>query len=258
MSRLHELQHDFEQALLKDVSGDLRNGLIEKGLTTDERLNIHRNNSLISLSAALAVNFPVVCRLVGQAFFDQMARAFIRQRPLHTPLMMNFGEGFSGFIETYEPADQLVYLADVARLEYIWTLTFNGPDGKSLDPEAFKAVSSEFMTFLRFGFLPNLVFMTSAYPLWDIWRANHQFPSEDKVIQLDKGGCFLALYRPKLDVEILSLSENTYYFLGYLLAGKSLGQATENILKQQPDFDLQSSLQKILQSGMITGFEIMN
>lgn len=258
MRKLHELQHNFEQTLLKDVSGDLRNGLIEEGLTAAERLNIHRNNVLISLSAALARNFPVVCRLVGQAFFDQMARAFIRQRPLHTPLMMNFGEGFADFMETYEPAVHLVYLPDVARLENIWTVTFNGPDGNSFDPATLHAVNPQDMAYLKVDFLANLALMTSPYPLWDIWRANRQYPLADEVIQLDKGGCFLALYRPELDVEILSLSENAYYFLKILMAGKTLGQAVEEIAQQQADFDLQASLQKIIHSGMVTGFEIMN
>lgn len=75
MRGLAELQSGFDAAL--------RGGPLPAGLTardtseTERRFNVYRNNVVVSLTEALAMRFPVVERLVGEAFFRQMARVYI-------------------------------------------------------------------------------------------------------------------------------------------------------------------------------------
>lgn len=257
MKKLHKLQSHFKQAILSDLPQDLSRSIVEDGFSTEERLNIHRNNSLSSLSSALASNFPVICRLVGQAFFEQMARKFIRTNPLRDAHLLNFGTGFAEFIENYEPAADLTYLADMARFERQWNMIFHGPDGQSLDQNEFNRVEPENFASLKFDFLPNMAFLASPYPLWQIWQNNQEGAEDADPVHLDQGGCNLVFYRPELAVEILILPQDGFGFLNLLAAGKSLGQAAEEILQQWPGFDLQHCLGLIIQSGMIAGFELI-
>ena len=62
--------------------------------------------------------FPVVKRLVGDKYFHAMANVFLLREPPFSPLLIHYGETFAAFVEEFEAAKPLPYLADVARLEY--------------------------------------------------------------------------------------------------------------------------------------------
>ena len=81
---------------LSEVAGDAALALeIEgRGLSAAQRLQIHRNNCRISLTEALKANYPVINRLVGEAFFEAMAAAFISACPPREPRLSAYGAAF--------------------------------------------------------------------------------------------------------------------------------------------------------------------
>jgi len=84
------------------------------------RFAIYRNNVVASLIDALAATFPVTRELVGTEFFASMAREFVISRPPRSPILTLYGvesPGFEVFIESFQPARSVPYLADMARLE---------------------------------------------------------------------------------------------------------------------------------------------
>ena len=89
-----------------------------------KRFAVYRNNVVVSLIDALATRFPAAQRIVGEEFFRAMAGVFARAHPPRSPLMMTYGEDLPAFIETFAPAAELPYLADVARLEAARTRAF--------------------------------------------------------------------------------------------------------------------------------------
>jgi uncharacterized protein (UPF0276 family) len=62
------------------------------------RFDVHRNNVVTSLTAALAATFPVVLELVGADFFQAMAREFVRAAPPASPVLAEYGEAFADFV----------------------------------------------------------------------------------------------------------------------------------------------------------------
>ena len=81
------------------------------------RFAVYRNNVVVGLTKALKHRFPAVERIVGEEFFAAMARVFVLERPPRSPLLATYGDEFAPFIRAFEPARELPYLADVARLE---------------------------------------------------------------------------------------------------------------------------------------------
>ncbi|MEP4753707.1 MAG: DNA-binding domain-containing protein, partial [Nitratireductor sp.] len=63
----------------------------------DVRYNVYRNNVTVSLIDALADTFPAVRRIVGEAFFRDMARLYVRREPPRSPLLFDYGHGFAAF-----------------------------------------------------------------------------------------------------------------------------------------------------------------
>jgi hypothetical protein len=92
------------------------------------RFAVYRNNVIVSLIDALADTYPVVRQLVGEEFFHAMAREYALAHPPVSPVMAHYGDGFAEFIAGFPPAAALPYLADMARLEYLYVQVYHAAD----------------------------------------------------------------------------------------------------------------------------------
>jgi hypothetical protein len=70
---------------------------------------------LTGLVKVLESYFPPVEEIGGEVF-TAMARAFIVEEPPRTPMLAIYGDKFAALIAAFEPAQEIVYLADVARI----------------------------------------------------------------------------------------------------------------------------------------------
>ena len=102
---------DTEQALLNDIRGA---DVTER----QQRLNVYRNNVIVSLMEALGDIFPVCKQVVGEAFFNAMARQYIERHPPTSPVLSGYGDQFSEFVRDFFPAQSLPYLPYLCDLEY--------------------------------------------------------------------------------------------------------------------------------------------
>ena len=85
-----------------------------------KRYNVYRNNVTVSLIDALAAIYPAIQRITGVDFFRAMARFHVRATPPASPLLFEYGRDFPAFIESYEYARDMPWLADTARIERAW------------------------------------------------------------------------------------------------------------------------------------------
>ena len=69
-----------------------------------------------------------------------MARFHIRATPPTSPLLFEYGRDFPGFIERYEYAQPMPWLADIARLERAWLDAYHAADRETLTSEALAAI----------------------------------------------------------------------------------------------------------------------
>ena len=80
-------QTGFTEALLQPDAPVPQNVVDPKGRIAPKRFAVYRNNVTVSLVEALKATFPAVVALVGEAFFAEMARQFVRKTPPQSPLM---------------------------------------------------------------------------------------------------------------------------------------------------------------------------
>src|SRR5262249_47571907 len=138
----------------------------------DQRFAVYRNNVAAGLANALAERFPVVKRLVGDEFFRAMAHVYATAELPRSPVMLYYGETFPGFIDDFEPARQIPYLGDIARIEMARGLAYHAADATPLEPKAFAALASDGLGELRVRLHPSLSIITSAHPVYSIWHMN--------------------------------------------------------------------------------------
>lgn len=241
-------QATFAAALL-DVRSPCPEGLCSaNGADPESRFAVYRNNVQSSLINALGDSYPVVAQLVGEEFFRAMAAVFIQAQPPHSPLMSLYGEDFADFIESFEPAFSVPYLADVARLEHLRTVAYHAADASPISPEEITAALSapDSLSKLRFGLHPSLRLLDSSHAVVTIWAA-HQHDATLEGINPHQEQYALVL-RNCLDVEVFALEHGASVFIRQLLDGQPLLAAAQN----SPPFDLSQTLALLIAHNAIT------
>jgi hypothetical protein len=260
--RLHELQRAMTERVLDRSRDPLDNALLDLveggGLASSQRLQIYRNNCLISLTDALKANYPVLQRLVGDGFFRTAASAFIKTCPPREPRLSAYGAGFAAFLEQYPAASTLAYLPDMARLEWALNSAVHAPDAPALAPaELGHAAESGTILYLH----PACHLLESQWPIERIWRANQPDGDPDAMIDLDQGGGRFLVYRQAFDVAMAVLSLGEFVMLSRFIEGTELETAVADALAADASLDVAAALAAALTRGCLalrpldTGYE---
>lgn len=252
---LPELQAMFADAIFGRSQAALRHiggGTFQPA----QRLQIYRNNVFATLAGALADIYPVVRRLVGEGFFEFAADGYIRAYPPASGNLHDFGAAFPDFIRSFDPARQLAYLGDVARLEWAWHRAFHAADATTLSTEVLARVYPREYPSLRFALHPSAFLVKSAYPLLRIWQVNQPDYPHEPVVDLGEGRADLLVIRRGSTVQIEALTRGEFVLLEAFFENRTLEQAVVSALAVQPDFDLHGALKKHVTRRTIIDFAI--
>ena len=224
------------------------------GKSAVKRYNVYRNNVTASLIEALAAIYPAVQRITGVEFFRAMARFHIRATPPTSPLLFEYGRGFPEFIESYEHAGAMPWLADTARIERAWLDAYHAADAEPLAAATLGSVPPERLADLIFVAHPATRIVQSDFSAVTIFAANR---SEAPVDPIDASLPEDALItRPDHDVVVTRLPPGGAVFLASLVAGQSLGEAATLALDASPAFDIASSIAGMIEAGAFTAITL--
>ena len=253
MHALRELQAEFRRALLGEAAP--LNGLIrEDGLAADTRLNIYRNNVFVSLKQVLKDTFPVVCRLVDERFFVYATDEFIRNDPPQQACLSAYGERFAGFLAGFPPCRELLYLPDVARLEWLINVAEHAPETMPVSPAALNAVAAADAPNLVFRLDPSLGFLDSPWPVDLIWNAEQS--DADAIVDLNGGKARLEVRRIGETVRFRRLDDATFILRSMLASRHRLEAATEAAIAADPCFEFTAAFGELFTSGAVVDWTI--
>jgi len=178
MNSLRDMQTALTNAVFDGTTTGLGQAIVGNGLDWQKRVQVYRNNIFSGLTQALKDVYPVVERLVGEEFFKYCAHGYIVAHPSQSGNLHDFGNQFPEYLKTIEMAQQLVYLADVAALEWVYHVVFHACDALPLDINKLQNVPEEYYMLLRFVPNPANRLIQSPYPVLKIWQANQIHASE--------------------------------------------------------------------------------
>lgn len=256
MLPLAELQSAMRDVSLGGDANRLAGTIVSDGFSHAERLNIHRNNTTILLTDALAATFAVVVKLVGEDFFDAVTRLYVRAHPPQTPCLFEYGEDFPDFLASLPAAAELPYLADVARLAWCWNEAFHAADDEVLTSVDLAGVSPDDYGDLRFSPHPSLRLVSSAYPIKEIWDLNQCGADLNTNVDLDEGGQAILILRPKSTVTMIELSIGGFALTNQLIAGHRLEDAFAIAQRAEPGFDPATTLAVLISAGAFRAYAL--
>ncbi len=163
---LAEFQEAFAEALMADSP---------MGLTARQPgFAVYRNTCARGSIEALRSAFPTVDALLGEDMFTDVALAYRGERPPASPVLSAYGSTFPDFLDNQEWISELPYLADVARLDWLWLECFLAPDRTTRQAGADHRTP-------RIALHPAARFAWLSTPAMTIWQAHRQAESFEEL-----------------------------------------------------------------------------
>ncbi|HTN50414.1 MAG TPA: DNA-binding domain-containing protein [Burkholderiaceae bacterium] len=251
---LHAYQDAFAAALLADdpaadAPEELRSLLAQPGFA------VYRNTVLKGCIDALQANFPTVDRLVGDEWFRAAAAIHARATLPSQVSLLVYGESFPDFLAAFEPAQELPYLADVARVDRAWTESHVAADDPLLEPPAVVALSPAQMatTGLQLHAATRWHW-SDAWPIHALWSRNRSESSEEPA-EIVWAGEGVLLTRPYGAVHCAALSGAGAAFLAACATGASIEQAVLAALSAEPAADIAALIHQLLDAGAFSALQ---
>jgi uncharacterized protein len=250
-ARLDRLQAAFAAALVDPGRASaLAPALARNDARSLGRLALYRGNLNAACERALANAYPVVRALVGDEFFNGLAREYGRAHPSVSGDLNRFGARFAEFVGSFEHAQSLPYLGDVAALEWSVHIAHCAADAAGLPRERISALSPDELLAARFALHPACAWLRSPFPVASIWLA-HQ-PQGMVALPECLGRCELALVvRPCWRVQVLLSSPGELAALARLSEGVDLEDAITAGLRAEPGFAFPKALVRWLDYAVL-------
>jgi hypothetical protein len=253
MLALRDLQRQFVAALFDEPAPSLAAQIVSNGVDPADRVAIYRNNLREGFLKALAIGFPVMERLVGEAYFRQLALEFLRAHPSRAGNLHHIGAPFPAFVDERFRDTQYAYLADIAHLEWAHQEVLVAADAPSVPADALRDITSSEYESLRFALHPACRLVSSDFPVVRIWRANQPEGASDEVIDLGSGGDNVLVLRTPECVELHRLPAGEFAVLRAFSRDLPLASAWEAAHSAVATFDLSSSLQRFFRLKLFAG-----
>jgi hypothetical protein len=263
VNTLHKQQRCFAQFLVAGDKEQINTSALSlkqsasNQFKDSQRLQVYRNNFVISLREALASVYPVIQKLVGEEFFQHVAREYVQRYPSRTGNLHDFGDEFADFLDSFPGLDALPYLPDMARLEWAYHHVFHATEDNVLNLSALAAVDEKQMAGVTFQRSNSCVCLASDYPILHIWQANQNEQDSAQTIEsvsLDEGGVRLVVLRHGQNIEFRPLSVGVFALIEALAKNKTFAQACDITLEVEIDCDIAAALQFLVEQKIVSGF----
>jgi Putative DNA-binding domain len=219
-----------------------------------KRYNVYRNNVTASLIDALVAIYPAVHRITGTDFFRAMARFHVRATPPTSPLLFEYGRDFPAFIASYEYAQDMPWLADVARIERAWLDAYHAADAPPLPAAALAQVPADRLGEIIFRAHPATRIVRSVYPAVAIFAMNR---ADGPVTSLKSSAAEDALVtRADTEVDVRLLPPGHATFLASLIDGATLAEAASKAFAKTSSFDLSAGIAGMIKAGVFTTLQL--
>jgi hypothetical protein len=214
---LARLQQDFLDAILAQEE------------PADPRLALYHRGARGAWRGALEASYPVVRRLVGEAWFGEAAARFGAAHPSRSGDLHVYGEAFAPFLAGYRHAQALPCLADVARLEWAVHRCRHAADDAPFDYAALGRLAADALPEVRIRLRDCVGLVESAHPILAIWEANQ--PGRDGTPARAEGPDQVVVRRVGPEVVPVAVSPGEWVLLESFQRGETLAEAAAHCLR---------------------------
>ncbi len=247
---LAKLQQQFSQALHYEATGESCD-IVADHFSSEERIQIYRNNFIISLSEVLQATYPMVEALLGCECFEQIARQHVLKNPLLEGDVTHYGEGFDKTLELFPTVIEAApYSPEVAKFEWLMDCVNQTVAEQAFEPNwkpmaALASIAAEehpnVCLHLHHGVTP----VSSPYAVISLKQAIESNDFSQLDVEMPQYGVLVP--KPNGSTWQAVLSEEEYQLLQEIRCGTKLQNVSESLLPH---------LNKMIELGIVAGFTV--
>src|ERR1700761_769883 len=204
-------------------------------LRNNRAIGIHRNTVFRSLLSALRMTFPTVCRLVGDASFEELATNYIRRFSPESAILYEYGQSFPEYLSL--AVDEYDCLDDVAHFD----LLIDQVGRERPSPKSLRIPMAPTGALLFDQSLRCACFEYAVDAIRDaVATSNTDFAAE----LTGRRPRHLGIWRSTAGVSVRLLGAPAFAFLQALLYGQSVEEAIQSAVQQSDANDALESIQR--------------
>ncbi len=234
----------FQATFARDVAAEELAG----PLAAQPGFAVYRNTPLRGAADVLAANYPTIEKLIGKEAFGAVALIHARVHRPPSPILCEYGEAFPDFLAASPLAADLPYLADVARIDRLWTEAFFAADAPAIAPETL--ADSAVALAQQIALHPASRHAWLESPAVTIWLAHRQEHFVE--LELDWHGEGVHVTRSEAGVAVQSVTRAEITLLDALAAGATLPAGMEAMLNRFPDADVPAIFARLIHASALT------
>lgn len=209
-------------------------------------LAAYRANVYGNWTNALGSAYPIIRKIVGEEFFTGLARAYAREHPSRSGDLNRYGGELATFVAGFAHTQDLPYLPDVARMEWLAHQAYYAADAGA---SRFEDVETPETLPLKLA--PPCSLLQSRWPLARIWTVHQEDYEGEIAVDLAAGPESILIHRPRWRVQVRRVARGDFQFLDAARRGAPLGEALEAALGGDPGFDAATALVRWVDAGVI-------
>jgi hypothetical protein len=199
------------------------------------RIAIYRNAYEVRLIEALQDTFGHTLIYLGDAVFEQAARAFIAAHPSKHGNLRWYGSQFAPWLTKIFPADPDV--GEMAELDYTLRWAFDGQDAEPLSMVELALIPAEAWETISFSMVPTAKCLTFRMNTLAIWHAldSSQLPPDAAPLPEP---CNVLIWRYEMQPHFRSTCRVEAMALQHLQQGRSFSCLCSELEKQFPEISV--------------------
>ncbi len=171
MSALARVQREFQDYLLRGDDAVAARVVGTARVPVATRLGIYAGAYRSRLAEALASNYPVLAKLLGDSDFDALASEYIAAHDSPFYSIRYYGDALARFLATREDYAAAPVLAELTQWEWAQTSVFDAADAPPLAAEALARIAPAHWAQLRFRWHPSVQRLTLWWNVPQLWQA---------------------------------------------------------------------------------------
>jgi hypothetical protein len=230
---LLNLQTEFAEGIFSDV------GPVDC-MQPALNMTIYRNNIITTLVKTLTDIYPLIVKLVGADFFRTLVHEYISRYPSRTSNLHDYGQYFSDFLAECPLVKDLVYLPEMANVEWVCHTLHFAAEHAIFDFNLLKKLTLDHYDNLHFVLHPACQIIKFHCPILRIIDLCKN--DIDEEINLNEGGVNLLIIRRDMDILLTPLSASEFTFLTALQDNKTISECLQEALSVDSGFNLDEKL----------------
>lgn len=205
--------------------------------------SVYRNTSARGTIEALRATYATVNELLGDDGFTQVALEYRRQERPVGPVLSDYGSGFAKFLARQPWTCELPYLADVARIDWLWLESFLSADVETMQSHGGYGSRIRLHPATRVAWLST--------PALTIWQAHRQPQGFDELEpEWREEGALIT--RRGMEVMARPIDRACHFLLLVSAGSPRVDQCVAAVAETYPQSDIPELLQQCIAAGALT------